>query len=671
MDVLLVALAVQVLSGGAALLFSRQPRTATVLGAGGAVAGCLLGLIPTLRILLNGTPESLDVAWDAAHGAFRVEVDALSAFFLVPVLVLSALAAVYGGNYLLAYRREKALGPPWFFFNLFVAGMVLVLLARTVLLFLVAWEVMSLAAYCLVTFEHEKAEVRHAGWVYLIATHVGVAFLLFAFAILARQADGKMDFEAFRTMPLRATGWEGVVFVLALIGFGTKAGFMPLHVWLPEAHPAAPSHVSALMSGVMIKMGLYGLLRVLTFLGPPAPWWGPTLGAVGLFTALLGIALALQQRDIKRVLAYSSIENMGLIGLSLGVGLWGWATAAPTVAVLGVMAALLHIWNHALMKGLLFLAAGSVLHGTGTKDMEQLGGLMKRMPWTASAMIAGAVALSALPPLNGFVSKWLIYLGLLKCGLADSAGRSLTALLAIGVLAHVGGLAVITYVRLTGVVLLGSPRSQHAAHAHESSPWLLGPMLVLVALCVTMAVLPSWVTVPLLGPLEQLLGRGAGATWTNLEATAAPLYMIGNVNGWTWLTLGAAALLLGLLLRRGVAAPEPTWGCGYVRPTERMQYTGRSFTEMFAEHVLPPFMRPRTRRQEPRGLFPGKSDFAAATPDPVSEQVYEPFFRRLAKRCLRLRILQQGKVHIYLIYIVVVVVAALAWGSLRQWLGAS
>ena len=426
----------------------------TLFGAGGCVAWCVLALIPTVRVLGGGPPEAIRLAWDAPHGVFGVGLDALSAFFLLPVLVLSALGAVYGGNYLLAYRGKKSLGSSWFFYNMFVAGMVMVVIARTALLFLLSWEVMSLSAFFLVTFEHEKKEVRRAGWVYLIATHLGAAFLFATFVLLGRHAGG-LEFDAFQKMaPLDARS-AGLIFILALIGFGAKAGFVPFHVWLPEAHPAAPSHVSALMSGVMIKMGLYGLLRVLTFLGQPAPWWGLTLASLGLVTAFVGISLALQQRDIKRVLAYSSIENVGLIGLALGVGLWGWADDVPAAAVLGMTAALLHIWNHALMKGLMFFAAGSVLHGTGTKDMEKLGGLMKRMPQTGAAMMFGAVAIAALPPLNGFVGKWLMYLSLLKCGFATDGGLGLTALLAVGLLALIGGLAAIAFVRLTGIVLLG------------------------------------------------------------------------------------------------------------------------------------------------------------------------------------------------------------------------
>jgi hydrogenase-4 component B len=667
MDILLVAIALQVLAGTAAFIFSKWPRAATLLGAGGAALGCLVGLAPTLRVLLGGAPESLRLAWDFSHGDFFcVEVDALGTFFLLPVLGLSALAAVYGGDYLLAYRHEKSLGGPWFFFNAFVAGMVLVVVARTAILFLVAWEVMSVAAYFLVTFEHEKAEVRKAGWVYLIATHLGVAFLFLAFVLLGRNA-GSLEFEAFRRMPALAASSSGLIFVLALVGFGAKAGFVPFHVWLPEAHPAAPSHVSALMSGVMIKMGLYGMLRVVTFLGPPAPWWGLTLAGLGLLTGLVGVALALYQRDVKRVLAYSSIENMGLIGLALGVGLWGSASGLLAVAVLGMTAGLLHIWNHTLMKGLMFFAAGSVLHGTGTKDMEKLGGLMKRMPWTGSLMIAGAVAIAALPPLNGFVSEWLMYLGLLKSGFATSDGRSLTALFAVGLLALIGGLAAITFVRLTGIVLLGSPRSEAAQHAHESSPWMLVPMQVLLLLCFTVAVVPQMVVNMLTEPLTQILGWPVGPTLEELATSEAPLYVIGNVNAWILVALGITALILWALVRRTVRAEGSTWGCGYAKPTVRMQYTGRSFAELLAEHLLPRFLRPHTTRQAPQGLFPSTSAFGTETADPLTEKVYEPFFRHWAERFSLLRVLQQGQVHVYLVYILLVVVLALAWVSLRTW----
>jgi NADH:ubiquinone oxidoreductase subunit 5 (subunit L)/multisubunit Na+/H+ antiporter MnhA subunit len=353
------------------------------------------------------------------------------------------------------------------------------------------------------------------------------------------------------------------------------------------------------------------------------------------------------------------------------VGLWGWASDLPAVAVLGMTAGLLHVWNHALLKGLMFFAAGSVLHGTGTKDMEKLGGLMKRMPWTASIMMMGAVAIAALPPLNGFVSKWLIYLGLLKCGSATNDSRSLTALFAVGLLALIGGLAAVAFVRLTGIVLLGSPRSEAAQHAHESTPWLLGPMLLLVVLCLGVAVAPQMVIGWMAGPLDQVLGREAGHTLLELESSETPLHMVGNVNAWTLIAVTVLALVFWALSRKAVRSEGPTWGCGYVKPTERMQYTGRSFAEMIGEHLLPRSLRPHTTKQAPRGLFPSKSDFGAECPDPVSAKVYGPLFRRWAERFSRLRILQQGKIHVYLVYIVLMVVLALAWVSIHRWWGTS
>ncbi len=664
MDAVRLAMVLQVAGGSVALFFARSPRLATLFGAGAAVFGSLLGLVPALRVLLGGASEGLRLPWDVAHGVFSVEIDPLSAFFLLPVLGLSALAAVYGGDYLLAYRKEKSLGSPWFFFNLFVAGMVMVLIARTVLLFLVAWEVMSIAACCLVIFEHEKAEVRQAGWIYLIATHLGVIFLFITFMLLGRHAGG-LEFRDFQAMTTLGPGLASLVFVMALIGFGAKAGFVPFHVWLPEAHPAAPSHVSALMSGVMIKMGLYGILRILTFLGPPALWWGPTLAGIGLLTGLVGISLALHQRDIKRVLAYSSIENMGLIALALGVGLWGLANHLPVVALLGMTGALLHIWNHALMKGLMFLAAGSILHATGSKDMERLGGLMKRMPWTGTFMVFGAVAIASLPPLNGFVSKWMMYMSLIQDGITTLGTRGLTAILAAGLLVLIGGLAAITFVRLIGIVLLGEPRSVAAHHAHESSPWMLGPMVILLALCVTMAVIPQTVVGLMSGVLVQILAQKPGDMPLDSVVAEVPLALLGIVNASTLAAVGVMAGLLLFLTRRAAIAESPTWGCGYLQPTERMQYTGRSFAEILAEHILPRFLRPRTSRRLPHELFPAEGEFTSEVFDPVCERVYRPLFARSADRFARLRVLQQGKIHVYLLYIMLAVVLALAWVSLR------
>jgi NADH:ubiquinone oxidoreductase subunit 5 (subunit L)/multisubunit Na+/H+ antiporter MnhA subunit len=317
------------------------------------------------------------------------------------------------------------------------------------------------------------------------------------------------------------------------------------------------------------------------------------------------------------------------------------------------------------MKSLMFFAAGSILHGTGTRDMEKLGGLMKRMPWTGSAMMVGAVAIAALPPLNGFVSKWLLYLGLLQCGFAANNSGGLTALFAVGLLALIGGLAAVAFVRLTGIILLGAPRSNAAEHAHESSPWLVGPMVLLVMLCLGVGVMPQMVAGWLAAPLQQILGTEVGLKLFDMRSAEIPLDLVGIINAWTLIAGVAVAFVVAALSRQEVRTKGMTWGCGYVMPTVRMQYSGRSFAEMLSEHLLPRFLRPRTSRQAPQGLFPSKSGFGCECPDPVSKNLYEPFFHECAMRFSRLRILQQGKVHVYLIYIALMVVLALAWVSLR------
>jgi len=665
MSVLLWSLILLLLSGVGAVLLSRAPKVASLVGAFGSALACAVALPFTVRILVDRGQQSESFAWDSVHGSFVIGIDALSAFFLLPVLALSCLAAIYGFDYMRSHRRQGNLGGAWFFYCLFVAGMILVLLARTTVLFLIAWEVMSLAAFALVTFEHEKEEVRRAGWIYLVAAHLGVAALLAAFLLLGARA-GSLDFAAFEHLDTPTPSSANLVFMLALLGFGTKAGLVPLHVWLPEAHPAAPSHVSALMSGVMIKMGIYGLLRFASFLGDPAAWWGVCLAVLGLFSGLVGISLAVSQRDLKRALAYSSIENIGLIVVSLGLGLWGMSQHQMSIAVLGLTAALLHVWNHSAMKGLLFLAAGSVLHGTGTKDVERLGGLMRRLPWTSAAILAGSVAISALPPFNGFVSEWLMYLGLLKCGLTETGLTGLAALLGVSILAIIGTLAVVTFGRIVGVVLLGTPRSDQADQAHEASIGMLGPMAVLAAVCIGLGVAPQVACQLIASVVQEVGGTAVASTDYDLLTQGVPLTTIGwsNVGLWIAVSFVFAVLSVRVLQQR---AQVPTWGCGYVRPTPRMQYTSRSFGELLVQ-LLPRPLRPRVRLKRPEGLFPTRSNFQAESPDPVSRSIYEPLFARLANRCVQLRVLQQGQTHLYLAYIIMTVVVGLSWSWAWRWL---
>jgi len=654
---LLDSLALLVATGLFAAMLSRWPRWATGVGTAGAVAGCALGLGPSLAALSGGELVAR-WSWTPPYGDLVIGLDRLSAFFLVPLFALAAVAAVYGRAYFLGGKR-RPLGPPVLFFNLLVASMALVVVARDAILLLVAWEAMTLTSFLLVTFEHEEAGVRRAGWIYLVAGHLGVACLVALVLLFARQSGGT-EFAALRHMPAPGAGLAAGLFALAVLGFGVKAGVVPLHVWLPEAHAAAPSHVSALMSGAMIKIGLYGLLRAFTFL-PPAPFWGPALILIGFAGAAFGISQALAQRDLKRVLAYSSIENMGLILIGLGIAWWGAALGAPAVAAFGVLAAGFHLWSHVLMKGLLFLCAGSVLHGAGTRDLEALGGLARRMPWTAAVLVLGAVAIAGLPPLNGFVGEWLLLRGLFAGALARSGAPGVAALLAVGALAFVGALAALCFVRLVGIAVLGNARTEAAAHARESPVGILVPMLVLAAGCAALSLRPAIALGPVRGFAGQLFGEQVAA---GVEALAPSLATLAATSAAIALALAALGAALAARVRRTAGAP-PTWDCGYAAPTARMQYTARSFAQIATDELLPRGLRPRATEDRPRGLFPPPASFRAEDTDPLTRTWFEPFFTRWADRFSGLRWLQQGVLHAYLFYILAVAVAALTWVSLR------
>ena len=385
-----IAIGVLFASGALALLAGRNGRAASAISAVGAVAAAAIALPSAIASLGAAPSDDLVVNWAAPLGNVRFGIDPLSAFFIVPLMVLGAICAIYGAFYLDDQRERRWLAAPACFYNLLVGSMLAVLVARDAVVFVMAWEAMTLTSYVLVTFDHAEADVRRAGWVYLVASHLGVACILSAFVLLGYV--GGYDFADLGSP--HGVGIAAVAGVLGLVGFGVKAGIVPLHVWLPEAHAAAPSHVSALMSAVMIKLGIYGVLRTITFVGPVLPW-GALLVGIGIVGALVGIGLAFYQRDFKRALAYSSVENIGVVLIGLGIGLWGVENAHPIVAALGLCGGLFHIWNHAVMKGLMFLGAGSLLHGAGTRDLGQMGGLMKRMPRTSALLVLGTVAIAA------------------------------------------------------------------------------------------------------------------------------------------------------------------------------------------------------------------------------------------------------------------------------------
>ncbi|MGO9115212.1 MAG: proton-conducting transporter membrane subunit, partial [Thermoguttaceae bacterium] len=571
---LLLGIGLAALSGATGLLFRRHSDAGQWLTTLLAVLGSVTGLagVGLFWVLGDGPPIVLPWAVPGGPmpgGQFLVGIDAISAVFLPPIFLISLLGNVYGLSYWKQSDHPENGRKLRLFYGMLTAGMALVVIARNGLLFLFAWEIMALSGFFLVTTDDRDPKVRRSGWIYLVATHVA-ALSLFALFGLLRAASGSFALVMLDAGSL-APGVSTAIFVCALFGFGFKAGIMPLHVWLPGAHANAPSHVSAIMSGVILKMGIYGLVRVLSLLPTPPLAWGYVVLGLGVVSGVLGVAFAVGQHDLKRLLAYHSIENIGIIVIGLGLALIGRTYQRADWVILGLGGALLHVWNHALFKSLLFFSAGSVFHATGTREIDRLGGLAKAMPRTSLGFLVGAIAICGLPPLNGFVSELLIYLGLFGAlGIGEGAACPIAAF-AAPALALIGGLAVACFVKVFGAVFLGTARSDDARHAHES-PWsMIGPMGVLMACCGFIGLFPS--------QIAPILGR-AIAAWSPETADAgsrlADLAPLGWVSGMgllllAFLGLGCAALRQRL--RAGDLATGSTWGCGYAAPTARMQYT--------------------------------------------------------------------------------------------------
>src|SRR5450830_1135111 len=449
----------------------------------GTLAGLALAAAGLQAIWL-ATPEQMTLPLGLPDLPFHLRLDPLAGFFLLLLGSVSAGVSVYA----IGYFRDETPGRLVLLaleYHVFLASMALVILADDAYLFMVAWETMALSSYFLVTTDHKLPAIRSAGFLYLLIAHLGAIAILLSFGVM-NGGHGDYTFDALRAAELKPQ-WATVAFVLAFFGFGAKAGMVPLHVWLPEAHPAAPSPVSALMSGIMLKTAIYGMIRVIYDLIGNVRWeWGMLVLVIGTGTTLFGVLYALMEHDLKRLLAFHSVENIGIIFIGIGAGLMFQSYGLTTLATLGIVAGLYHTVNHACFKGLLFLGAGSVLHATGTRNMEELGGLIKRMPQTAFFFLVGAVAISALPPLNGFVSEWLTYQALLRgFGTTDSLMRLMFPLSG-AMLALTGALAAACFVKAFGITFLAQPRSEHAAQAHEVAfPMRLG-MCLLAAACVAL-----------------------------------------------------------------------------------------------------------------------------------------------------------------------------------------
>jgi len=566
-----------------------------------------------------------------------LRLDAISAFFLALLAVLGGACSTYSQTYWsdAAHPCSGPSGRAWL--TALLAFMGFVLLSANGLHFLIGWELYTVSAYFLITRERQKREVRAAGWLYLGASHAGTLCLFAFFALLAARTGGWELGPAHDQADLAPLFW------LALAGFGLKAGMFPLHIWLPSAHANAPSHVSAILSGVTIKMGIYGLVRFSGWLPvPEAGGW--VIAVLGVVSAVLGVAFALGQHDLKRLLAYHSVENIGIILIGLGFALVAAAHGNPAWGKLALAGGLLHVWNHGLFKALLFLGAGSVLHATGTREMSRLGGLWRAMPWTAGCFTLGAVAISGLPPLNGFVSEWLLYLGLFDA-VASRSSVAWLAVPAVVLLAMTGALALACFVKVVGIVFLGSPRTDAAARAHECDRFMRMPMLVLGTACVAIGLAPV-----LFWPAVLRAAAAWQPDWTGVNVSA-PVTALGLCN-FAFALLGALAgtLLFRRVKRNGVSRAV-TWDCGYAAPTPRMQYTAGSFAGIITSWFAW-ILRPERHEHPVKGNFPSRASFAEHTLETVLEKVVEPAGAVVILVSTAVRRLQHGRLQTYIFYLV-------------------
>jgi formate hydrogenlyase subunit 3/multisubunit Na+/H+ antiporter MnhD subunit len=623
-----------------------------------------------MSVLFSGASESFIYSPGLPWLHWHLRIDPLAGFFLSLVGLVVFVISLYGPGYVREYIHGKQpLAVLGLFTGLFITGMYLVVLADDAFAFMVSWELMSLSSYFLVSYQHQHAANRRAAFIYLLMAHVGALAILLGFGVLAGFGHG-FTFDLMRQAPLTLT-WSSIAFGLGLLGFGMKAGLVPIHVWLPEAHPVAPSHISALMSGVMLKVAIYGFIRLTFDLIGNIHWgWGVVVLAIGSITSLYGVLYALLQTDMKRLLAYSSVENVGIIFIALGLSLIFFGSGQPVLGVLGLVAALYHSLNHALFKSLLFLGAGAVIQRSHEKDLERMGGLIHRMPWTGGFFLIGCISISALPPFNGFVSEWLTFQTALQVDSLQSGVLRAIIPIAAVVLALTGALAAACFVRLYGIAFLGKARTRRARHASEASKGMVWAQGLLAALCLVFGVLPTWTVVAM---------NKIALSLTGYDLPAA------TAHGWLWLTpvsaervsYSAPLVLLGVTLAfvawavvyfvlrpRGKATTvrDDPWDCGFGPLSSRMQYSATAFS-MPVQRIFGSVWRLREDiEREPVKNLPTEAAsirYQLQVEDVMWRWLYRPIVKILHAAVRRVGRIQTGHLRHYLMYTFVTLILLL------------
>lgn len=655
-----------------AMLFRRRQDVLVVACSGLIGLASLLSVIAGAWTVGGHITGQLVLPLGLPDLPFHLRLDPLAGFFLFVIALLSFFVAVYSAGYLRGFQGDRPLTRLVSFYSLFIAGMFMVVLADDALFFLVSWEIMAAASYFLVIFEDEKAENRRAAFLYMVIAHVGAIAILLSFGVMAGIAGGFENFNGYTFDAMRHAKfpleWATVAFSLSFFGFAAKAGVVPLHVWLPEAHPVAPSNISALMSGVMLKTAIYGIVRVTFDILKIFPWWwGAAVLVLGLVSAVMGVLYALMQHDLKRLLAYHSVENIGIILIGIGLAMIFTSFHLPLLAALALIAGLYHTLNHALFKGLLFMGAGAVLHATRERNMEEMGGLIHMMPWTAALFLVGCISISALPPFNGFVSEWLTFQAFLLSPSLPSSLIRLLIPLGAALLALTGALAAACFVKAFGVTFLGHWRGHGHHNVHEADWFMRAGMIMAAAACLLLGIFPTVVVEWMDIIPEQLIGSkistsagAAGWMWLTPIAPERASYS-GFVVFFGFIMIFAASYLI-LHIKEGKIQRVPIWDCGFARINARMQYNATSFSmpirRIFGflfdvrEHsVLAP--------QSAHPAFPVKLNYYLKVRDRLWNWIYLPIAKASFRLSRGIGNLQRGHIQTYLIYSFITIIILL------------
>ena len=670
----LILLSLFITGAVSALIFRRNDQFANFFGSFFAVMGSAWGVIFALLSLSAKTPQIYEIGTASFPLlSWSFNIDKLSAFFIFIISLISLFCSIYGIGYAKHFYKKYNIGSLGFFYNTFILGMLAVVSASNALFFLIAWEIMSLASYFLVVYDRKDENNVKAGFLYFVMTHIGTAFIILSF-MLFYKFTGSFDFEIIKenisNIPPFA---KSAIFLLALAGFGTKAGIIPLHIWLPSAHPAAPSHVSALMSGVMIKTGIYMMIKIFMDIFTDAPLWlGLAILIIGSASSLLGVLYALTEHDLKRLLAYHSIENIGIILLGLGSALAFAALDMPGLAVVGIAAALFHTLNHATFKSLLFLGAGSVISQTHTRNIEEYGGLIKYMPQTAFFFLIGSMAISALPPFNGFFSEWLTFQALFKGMTALDASAKWVFLISAGSLALTSGLALACFVKAFGTTFLARPRSKEVKHAKESAFTLRFGMAMLAVLSLAFGLFSGRISLALAKIGEGLGGIAAGGSSAISVSSAQNVIIIDG--GFSSISAPAIAIFIAIpLLAAAIAVIYlinknqkikigATWDCG-TELTPRMEITSTGFSRsiiMIFKGILKPSKQMDIEYHDADiRYFPRSRTIALGITDAYNIYLSEPLHNFIINISDRAKKIQSGNVNTYILYIFIALLAVI------------